>query len=64
MLQDLFNNNKLEYIHANYRNNIASSMTISSNIENLRFFYVNNGVNRVDITLDISNEYPAKLQVY
>ena len=33
-------------------------MTISSNIENLRFFCINNNEDRLDITLDISNEYP------
>ena len=29
-------------------------MTISRNIENLRYFYVNNDLNRLDITLDIT----------
>ena len=63
MLEDLFKNNKLEYIHISTDNqkNIVKLMTISFNIENLRFFYINNGENRVDITLDISQEYPKKL---
>ena len=39
-------------------------MTISYNIENLRYFYIENGTDRVEITLDISQEYPKKLQVY
>ena len=64
MLQELFNNKKLEYVYVIHGRNIASSMTISPNIENLRFLYVDNYVDRVDITLDVSNEYPAKLQVY
>ena len=42
---------------------MVKSMTISFNIENLRFFYIDNKY-REDITLDISHEYPQKLQVY
>ena len=67
MLEELFKNNKLEYVHINkymYGENIVKSMTISFNIQNLRFFCINNGENRVNITLDISHEYPKKLVVY
>ena len=39
-------------------------MTISHNIKNLRYFYVNSKYGRVEITLDIAHEYPKKLQVY
>ena len=55
IIKDLFKNNKIEYIHIRTNNNnIIKPMTLSRNIENLRYFYVNNGKNRVDITLDIS----------
>lgn len=60
MLQDLFNNSKLEYINILNVNNIVESMTIKHNIENLRCFYVINHAS-IDITLDISQEYPKKL---
>ena len=60
MLEDLFKNNKLEYIYiaTDNQKNIVKSMTISSNIQNLRFFYIDNDKDIVDITLDISHEYP------
>ena len=58
MLEDLFKNNKLEYIDIYKGNNIVKSMTISTNIQNLRFFYIDNNNDRLDITLDISTEYP------
>ena len=48
-------NNKLEYIHI-YREidyNIVKTMTISHNIENLRYIYVYIYDGRVDISLDI-----------
>ena len=56
MLEDLFKNNKLEYVYiiTKEHKNIVKSMTISHNIENLRYFHVNNDNIRVDITLDIS----------
>ena len=55
MLEDIFKNNKLEYIYINtYTDkNIVKTMTISSNIDNIRYFYVYN-YGRVEITLDIS----------
>ena len=58
MLEDLFKNNKLEYVDIYKGNNIVKSMTISSNIQNLRFFNIDNNKDREDITLDISHEYP------
>ena len=56
MLEDLLKNNKLEYIHINtYKDkNIVKTMTISSNIDNIRYFYVKNNNDRVEIILDIS----------
>ena len=65
MLEVMFKTNKLEHLHiyTEENKNIVSSMTISSKIEYLRYFYIINN-DRVDITLDISQEYPKKLQVY
>ena len=57
MLEDMFKNNKLEYVNIrtnNNNNNIVKSMTISKNILNLRYFYIDNDKDRVVITLDIS----------
>ena len=56
MLEDLMKNNKLEYIHIYaYKDyNIVKPMILSRNIENPRYFYVTNGMNRVDLTLDIT----------
>ena len=36
-------------------------MTISVNIDSLRYFYIVSNVQRIDIILDISIEYPKKL---
>ena len=54
MLEDLMNNNKLEYvdIYAWKDKNIVKPMTLSTNIMNLRYFYINI-VYKVDITLDL-----------
>ena len=60
MLEDLFKNNKLEYVHIYRGDNIVKSMIISFNIQNLRYLYIDI-YNEVDITLDITNEYPKKL---
>ena len=60
MLEDLFKNNKLEYVHIDRGDNIVKSMTLSSNIENLRYLYIDYNV-RIYIILDISLEYPQKL---
>ena len=59
MIEDLFKNNKLEYIHilTSQEYNIVKSMTISFNIQNLRYLYIYI-CDRVDLTLDITNEYP------
>ena len=59
MLEALFKKNKLEYVHilTFESKNIVKSMTILSNIQNLRFFYIDNKY-RENITLDISHEYP------
>ena len=39
-------------------------MTISNNIQSLSYFNIDNGGDRVNITLDISNEYPNKLSAF
>ena len=59
MLECLFKNNKLEYIHIDtYDNkNIIKSIAKSTNIEKLRYFYIKNKSSRIDITLDITEEY-------
>ena len=64
MLEDLFKNNKLEYVYLSFSTNIIEPMTISSNIENRRYFYVNTEFDRVEIALNITKEYPRMLQFY
>ena len=64
MLEDLFKNNKLEYIDIYNGQNIVKEMIISNTIKYVSYLYVDNGRNRVNITLDITNEYPAKLSVF
>ena len=67
MLEDLLKNNKPEYVHIHKGTNdenIVKPMIVSSNMENLRYFYVDRGYYRAEITLDITQEYPMKLQVY
>ena len=56
MLEDLFKTNILEYIHigTNKNNNMVKPMTMSYNIEKLRYFYFHTENARVDITLNIS----------
>lgn len=63
MLYDIFKSNKLEYVHINSFNghDIVKSATLQHNIENIRYLYVYNNGNRIDITLDIFYEYPMKL---
>lgn len=58
MLEDLLKHNKLEFVHIFHGKNIVKSMTMSLNIENLRYFYVNICDDKADITLDITNLYP------
>ena len=56
--------NKLEYICINKGysgNNIVKQMDISLNTEKLRYLYVDNKYDSVNITLDISTCYPSKL---
>ena len=55
MLEDLFKNNKLEYIHinANKDKNIIKRMTISNNLGKLRVLYIKNRNDRINITLNI-----------
>ena len=61
LFEELFKNNKLEYIHVYtlYADrNIVKSMVLSNNIANLRYMYIYQGEVKYDIKLDISNEYP------
>ena len=67
LLEDLFKNNKLEYI--NVRNdipdsNIVKSMVLLHNIANLRFMYISQEKAKYDIKLNISNEYPEHIRLY
>ena len=39
-------------------------MTISENTENLGCLFINNGNDRVNVNLDITNVYPEKLYIY
>ena len=66
MLQDILKKNKLEYVDAamNKNGNIVARMTLSQNTERLRFFKVIVDNERVDITLDVAQEFPASLVVY
>ena len=67
MLSDLIENNKLEYVYINNWNGsykIVCSMTISFNTENLKFIYILNYKEGLDITLDITMIEPLKLYVF
>ena len=66
MLEDLFSNNQLEYVHIKtwINANMVRPTTFSYNIKNLRYFYIDNAEGRVDIILDIQYAYPNKLYVY
>ena len=56
MLEDIMNNNNLEYIYIVTEKdyNIVKSMKILRNIENIRYLYVYTDEVRIGITLDIS----------
>ena len=61
LLKDLLINNKLEYVNINFEQldrNIMHSITISSNINQLRHLYIINGTDKFSMTLDITNEFP------
>ena len=64
MLEDLLVNNKLQYVCIEQGCNVVVSMTVAFNIQNLRFFDIRSDTCRVDIILDITQEYPSQLQVY
>ena len=66
MIEDLFKNNKLEFVNivTKSNENNVKHMELSSNIYYLKYFYVDSNYKRVDITLDISIEHPKNLQVY
>ena len=57
MLEDLLKNNKLEYIHIDkgfHGSNIIKPIAMSSKIESLRYIYVDNYFDRVEMALDVS----------
>ena len=57
MLEVLLKKNKLEYVHIKSGltgKNVIESIIISFNFENLKYFYVFNGENKITIILDIS----------
>ena len=56
MLEELFKQNKLEYVHilTEKGKNIIFIMVLNKNIENLRYFYVYIYNIRYEVTLDIS----------
>ena len=55
MIEELFNQNKLEYVHAktSYGKNIILNMTLNKNIENLRYININIDYMRYEVTLDV-----------
>ena len=64
MLQTLFNSNKLQYVYIKKEEkgrNVAGSMTISTNIEHLRYLSIDNAAEPLKVVLDISTCYPVKL---
>ena len=66
MLEDLFKNNKLQYVYVSTEldKNIISDMVLNRNIENLSYFDVDVKCMRYEVVLDISDYYPEKLTVY
>ena len=56
MLEELFKQNKLEYVHINTRKykNIILDMTLNDNIENLRYFNIDTDDIKYEVILDIS----------
>ena len=56
MLEELFKQNKLEYVHiwTKKDKNIILDMILNNNIEDLRYFYVYIYDMRYEITLDVS----------
>ena len=66
-LQDLFRNNKLEYMYVYngyFDSNIVSSFIINDNIENLRFMHVYYDEGAYDIKLNVNYTTPENLHVF
>ena len=55
MLEELFKQNKLEYVHilTEKGKNVILDMALNKNIENLRYFYINIEYIRYEVTLNI-----------
>ena len=55
MLEELFKQNKLEYVHIETRKdkNIILDIILNRNIENLRYLNLDSGNMRYDVTLDL-----------
>ena len=67
LIEDLFKNNKLEYVCVhdwNSNSNIVKSIALSHNIANLRYMDIDQRKARYDIKLNISSEYPEHLRAY
>ena len=67
MLEDLFKNNRLEYVFVmlyHDGHNTIGHMQLRHNIKRLRCFSASTRVGRFDILLDVTEEYPDNLQVY
>ena len=56
MLEELFKQNKLEYVHIETRKdkNIILNITLNNNIKNLKYLYIYIYDIRYEVTLDIS----------
>lgn len=66
-LEDLFKNNKLEYVYIlndKCTGNIIRSMTLSVNIVNLRYLCIYYDKIKCEIKLDITNEFPKYLTIF
>lgn len=67
MLQNLFNNNKLEYVYVineDSSSNIVSSFIIRENIETLKFMYVHYYEGVYAIKLNVSQTTPGNLRIF
>ena len=60
MLQYILLKNKLEFIHVQTEelHNIVKPMTLSNNIEKLRFLFVDSASVRTEVALDVTQLFP------
>ena len=67
LLQDLFENNKLEHVNVyniNSNSNVVNSFTIQRNIKRLRFINVYYADEVYDIKLNVAEVAPRNLRVF